>query len=63
MEKFKKFSLSNKKYPLKKDWRKEYNPNVLQILPEARFPLTLTGSDFTDKEGLNSDRVPSYHPR
>lgn len=35
----------------------EQSPCVLQILPEGKFSYTLTGSDFTDKEGLNSDRV------
>lgn len=57
MEKVKKFppKRKKKKQHLIRDWREEYNPDVLQILPEAKFPCTLTGSDFTDKGGLNSD--------
>lgn len=42
-----------------RDWIKEYSPNVLQILPEAKLPCALTGSDSADKESLNSDSVQS----
>jgi hypothetical protein len=48
---------------LLKGWRKECNSNVLQFLPEAKFPCTLTGSDSTDKEGLNSGKALWYRPR
>ena len=38
-----------------RDLPKKHNPDVLQILPEAKVPYTLTGSGLTDKEGLSSD--------
>lgn len=59
-------SLKKKKKEREKgsrDLPKKYSPNVLQILPEAKVPYTLTGSGFPDKEGRSSDSVVQWSPR